>query len=102
MQELFLRLIKGDERVAHQIQKCKEAWNEFIAEFGHLSVDELAEEFSLHQARLEWPFEGNRPFAKEMFPIVGLATLWSEQRDDFDDPALAEKIINAMRRSTMS
>jgi hypothetical protein len=102
MQELFLRLVRGDQNLAVQFKEARKSWNEFIEEFGGLPVSELADKFSLHQARLEWPFEQNRPFAKEMLPIAGLATLWNEEKDDFDDPALARRIVDAMKQSTMS
>jgi hypothetical protein len=102
MQELFLRLISGDQELPKQFKEAKRAWGEFIEEFGALPTSELAEKFSIHQARLEWPFEQNRPFAKEMLPLAGLATLWSEKKDGFDNPVLAKKIVDAMKKSTMS
>jgi hypothetical protein len=102
MQELFLRLLKGDMQLATQFRNAKRAWDRFIEEYGALPIAELAEKLSMYQARLEKPFEQNRPFAKEMLPIAGLASLWSEERDGYEDPELADKLIRAIRNSKMS
>jgi hypothetical protein len=102
MQELFQRLIKGDRELAKQFKASRRAWREFLKEFGKLNVDELAEMLAMHQARLEWPFRGNRSFAKEMLPITCLATLWSVKKDDYNRPKFASKVIEAIRKSTMS
>jgi len=102
MQDLILRLIEGDARLLEQFAASKKAWNEFLVEFGDLPRAELSEKLSMYQSRLEAPFDGDRPFAKEMLPLTGLACLWSRQRDGFADIELADKLIEAIRRSDMS
>src|SRR5437879_3794086 len=102
MQDLILRLIEGDKQLAIQFTEAKEIWDEFLETYGHLSTAELAEKMTLRQSTLESPFEGDRPFAKEMLPLTCLASLWSREADGYADPAFAKKVVNAIETSSMS
>jgi hypothetical protein len=97
VQDLILRLIEGDKRLAGQFSEAKKVWDEFLEAHGHLSTAELAKKMTLRQSTLESAFDGDRPFAKEMLPLTCLASLWSREEDGYANPSFATKVTNAIK-----
>jgi hypothetical protein len=94
-------LMDGDESIVSKFQTTQKFWEKFFESADTSTTESLAKALSDAQSDLEMKLDMNRALAKEIMPYTCLAYLYDE-RDGFEDRALARQVVKAFQKSMVS
>lgn len=99
MIDVIESLLKGDNTYPAAFKRAKKFWDEFFVGHANDSLTDLQSAIESEQSPFQWAMEEVgliSPLAKDIMAITCVGSLYD---DGFTNPALARRVVDAMRTS---